>query len=700
MKKEILKKYFGYDSFRPLQEEAIDDILAKKDILTILPTGSGKSLIFQLPSLLMDGVTVVISPLIALMQDQVMNLNTNGISATMISSQNSNEENHKSLELLRNNQIKFLYIAPERFVNEVFKTILKSVNINFFVIDEAHCVSEWGHEFRDDYRKLSSIKSDFPHTPIAAFTATATNSVQEDIAKTLQIDTSQIIKGKIKRDNLFIRSEKRIGNGRGQIVKFLESHKDECGIVYCFTRKETGELSDYLNTQGFDTLAYHAGMKPQDRDAIFSSFKNESVKIIVATIAFGMGIDKGNIRFVLHTSMPKTLENYSQEIGRSGRDGLKSEALLLYAKSDEVGKKRFIDELPDGVYKQNNYKKLDTMYRFCITEKCRHQYIAHYFDDEIEACGTICDNCIGIQKEYQDITTQAQKFLSAILRTEQRFGQTYIIDILRGSKAEKVLNFGHDKLSVHGIGDEFSKEQWGSVSDKLLDMEAIVIDGEYRTLSITPIGMEILKKQKDVQIDSANLIVDKSYNQYSAEIVKDEVFEKFRQKRSELAKEQGVPPYAVFGDKTLSEIARKLPMNDEEFLSISGVGNQKLEKYGDIFIPMCKELREEGVKVKKTLSKTYLETLSLVDENKTIDEIKEIKGVQQTTIINHINELYANEYIELETKEKLFTPLEEQFPQEIKEWIESKKENYTIKSLREYLAQYDYIFNKGENDGI
>jgi len=694
MKKEILKKYFGYDSSRPLQEEAIDNILAKKDILTILPTGSGKSLIFQLPSLLMDGVTIVISPLIALMQDQVMNLNNNGINARMISSQNSNEENHQSLEELRNNTIKFLYIAPERFVNEVFKTILKSVNINFFVIDEAHCVSEWGHEFRDDYRKLCSIKSDFPTTPIAAFTATATNSVQEDITKTLQIDLNQVIKGKIKRDNLFIRSEKRIGQGKEQIVKFLKSHQGECGIVYCFTRKETEQLSSYLNENGFETLAYHAGIKSENRDAIFSAFKNEDIKIIVATIAFGMGIDKGNIRFVLHTSMPKTLENYSQEIGRAGRDGLKSEVLLLYAKSDEIGKKRFIDDLPDGVYKENNYKKLDTMYRFCITEKCRHQYIANYFDDEIEKCESICDNCTGAQKEYQDITIQAQKFLSTILRTEQRFGQTYIIDILRGSKAQKILGFGHDTLSVHGIGEEFSKEQWGSVCDKLLDMEALEIEGEYRILKITSIGTDILKKKVIVSIDSANLIVEKSYNEYSAEIIKDEVFEKFRNLRTQLAKDQGVPPYAIFGDKTLSEIANKLPVNDEEFLSISGVGNQKLEKYGDIFIPLCQELRNDGIKVKKTLTKTYLETLAFINEDNTIEEIAKIRGVQETTIINHINELFENEYINNETKERLFLPLKLKFPDEIKEWIESKKENYTIKSLREYLAQYDYIFKR------
>jgi ATP-dependent DNA helicase RecQ len=700
-KNEILKQHFGFDSFRPIQEDAIDYILAKKDILTVLPTGSGKSLIFQLPTLIMDGVTVVISPLIALMQDQIINLNANGISARMISSQNSNEENHQSLELLQNNQIKFLYIAPERFVNEVFKDILKTVNINFFVIDEAHCVSEWGHEFRDDYRKLSSLKTDFPNTPIAAFTATATNSVQEDIVKTLSINPNNVLKGKIQRKNLIIRSEKRLGNGKEQIVKFLKSHQDECGIVYCFTRKETEQLSEYLNSQGFQTLAYHAGLPVADREEIFTLFKNESIKIIVATIAFGMGIDKGNIRFVLHTSMPKTLENYSQEIGRAGRDGLNSEVLLLFSKADEIGKKRFIDDLPDGTYKQNNYKKLETMYRFAISSKCRHRAIAKYFDDEIEDCKTICDNCLGGDKEYQDITTEAQKFLSAVLRTEQRFGQTYIIDVLRGSKAERILTFGHDKLSVHGIGKELSKEQWGSIADTLLDIEAIKIEGEYRTLTLTNIGKEILKGKQQVSIDKANLNIEKSYDEYKTEIEKDEVYEKFRALRGEIAKEQGVPPYIVFPDKTISEMSKKLPTSNESFLSISGVGEQKLEKYGERFMELSSSLKDEGVKEKKALSKTYIETLALIKDNKTLEEILKIRELQETTIINHIKELFINDYITEQTKENLLAPLKENFPDDIKEWIESKLDSNDIKTLRQYLAQYDYIFtNKGGKNGI
>ena len=593
-KQEILKQYFGFDTFRPIQEKAINHILEKKDLLTILPTGSGKSLIFQLPTLMMDGTTVVISPLIALMQDQVMNLKVNGISASMISSQNTNEQNNQTFEELLSGQLKFLYIAPERFTSEYFLTQLQRININFFVIDEAHCVSEWGHEFRDDYQKLGLLRNYFPYTPITCFTATATRSVESDVLSTLNIDQSNVLRGKISRTNLIIRSQKRQGNGKKQIMQFLKTHTDECGIVYCFTRKETEQISDFLNKSGFNTLAYHAGLPASQRDDIFKQFKEEKVKIIVATIAFGMGIDKGNIRFVLHTSMPKTLENYSQEIGRAGRDGLNSDVLLLYSKTDEIGKRRFIDDLPEGIYKTNNYKKLEQMYMFSISSKCRHQSIARYFDDDIKECESICDNCIGGDVEYKDILIESQKFLSAILRTEQRFGQAYIIDVLKGSKGQRILDFGHDNLSVYGIGKDLSKNQWGSISDTLLDIGAIVIDTEFRVLKITNIGMQVLKKEIEVKIDVSHLVEEKSYSkEYKQDIVKDEKFEKLRQLRTKLAQEEKVAPYMVFSDKALSQMAHQLPTNNEEFLNISGVGKMKLDKYGEVFCQLCYEIKND-----------------------------------------------------------------------------------------------------------
>ena len=690
-KYDILNKYFGFESFVSLQEEAIDHILQKKDLLTILPTGSGKSLIFQVPTLMMNGVTIVISPLIALMQDQVMNLNTNGIAAVCLNSVNTNEQNDLNFEAVVNKKAKFLYIAPERFVNEYFLSQLKKLDINFFVIDEAHCVSEWGHEFRDDYRKLTYIKDHFPNTTITAFTATAIPIVQDDILKTLKINNGNILKSKIQRKNLIIRSEKRLGNGRAQVKEFLNTHKDECGIIYCFTRKETEELSRYLNNEGFNTLAYHAGINANIRDDIFKKFKNEDIKIIIATIAFGMGIDKGNIRFVLHTSMPKTIENYSQEIGRAGRDGLNSDVLLLYSKADEISKAKFIDVLPNGVYKTANYEKLNKMYRYCISSKCRHTLIAKYFNDEIEDCGNICDNCISGEKEYIDVSIDAQKLISTILRCEERFGLNYIIDVLRGSKQQRILDFGHDNLSVYGIGDNYTKEQWSSIADSLFELEAIVVQGEYRTLKITNIAKDILKKKTIVNINKNNLLIQKKYDDYKQNTPINETFENFRQLRTSLAKENKVAPYMVFSDKTLIEISNTLPCNNEEFLAISGIGQQKLETYGEVFINLCKEYLSADVKKIKVLSKTYMQTLELINENMTISDMAIKRELKELTMVAHISELNLNKYIDNDIKTKLFEPLLNNIPEEINKWILLGLQINDISDLKKNLALYSYL---------
>ncbi|NOQ30113.1 MAG: DNA helicase RecQ [Helicobacteraceae bacterium] len=692
-KLEVLHKYFGFNTFRSVQEDAIDRILDKKDLLTILPTGSGKSLIFQLPSLMMPGVTIVISPLIALMQDQVASLQANGISAEMMSSINANEKNDFIYTQLLEGSLKFLYVAPERFTQAYFIDKLSYININFFVIDEAHCVSEWGHEFRDDYRKLQFIRSNFPHTPITAFTATATRNVESDILKTLTIHPTSVVRSKIMRTNLIIRSQKRVGGGKEQAIEFLKTHKDECGIIYCFTRKETEQFSEFLNSKGFDTLAYHAGLPSSSREQIFKKFKEESVKIIVATIAFGMGIDKGNIRFVLHTSMPKTLENYSQEIGRAGRDGLNADVLLLYSKADEIGKKRFIDDLPDSSYKANNYKKLEQMYRFCISQKCRHKAIASYFDDEIDECGEICDNCLTTEREYKDITLEALKFISAILRVDENFGQTYIIDVLRGSKIKRILDFGHDKISVHGIGKDYTKEQWSSIADTLLDIEAIEIVGEFRTLKITEVAKEILQKKRTVMIDASNLVAKKSYaNEYKKETLTSESFEVFRELRKELATTEGIPAYMIFSDKTINEISKKLPSNKEEFLAISGVGEMKCEKYSEVFLELCESMRSQESTEVKELSKTYMQTLELINDQKDINEICSDRELKEQTIIGHISALQESGHIEVEEKNKIFKPLIDEFDPELKSWIEDGLKKGDLTTLKSALNKYSYLF--------
>ncbi len=687
MYNKILKEKFGFDKFKPIQEKAVKRILKKEDLLVILPTGSGKSLIYQLPSLLMSGTTIVISPLIALMQDQVASLQLNGINAKMINSSNTVKQNNQTLQELLNADIKLLYVAPERFVNENFLQLLQKIDINFFVIDEAHCVSEWGHEFRDDYRKLNLIKNRFANIPVTAFTATATKEVQKDILKTLQI--KHTLRAETIRDNILIRCQKRMGNGYSQIISFLNTHKDECGIIYCFTRKETEKLSIFLNQKGFSTLSYHAGLPNKKRDEIFYKFKNEEIKIIVATIAFGMGIDKDNIRFVLHTSMPKTLENYFQEIGRAGRDSLKSDALLLYSKSDEINKRIFLEELAESNYKKNIYEKLNTMYRYCITSDCRHQFIAKYFGDQIEKCETNCDNCLEKDTEFLNIKIPAQKFLSAILRSGERFGANYIIDILKGSKSKRILELGHDKLSVYGIGNEFSKEQWGSIQDKLLDMEAIYQESEYKTLKVTNIGKKILKDELTVTIKKKDLQTDISFKEYKQEIKKDEIFEKLRELRSEFAKKDKIPAYMVFSDKTLFEISKKLPKDKKEFLEISGVGQTKLERYAKDFIQLCNNLKPI---VKKPLHKTYQETLTLINKGESFDKICKARELKPVTILTHINTLVEKGYIDNKTKLKYTEPLKENFPKEIKEWIEKGLKIENFEKIREFLSFYGSLY--------
>ena len=553
-------------------------------------------------------------------------------------------------------------------------------------------MSEWGHEFRDDYRKLQYIKQNFPNSTIAAFTATATSSVQDDILNTLNIDNSNVFRSKIQRTNLFIKTKKRIGNGREQIKQFLNTHKDECGIVYCFTRKETETISEYLNNEGFSTLAYHAGINTSKRDKIFNSFKNEDIKIIVATIAFGMGIDKGNIRFVLHTSMPKTIENYAQEIGRAGRDGMNAEVLMLYSKADEISKQRFIDDLPDGLYKTNNYKKLNTMFRFCVSNKCKHQAIAAYFDDVIPECEALCSACTNEGIEYIDITVDSQKFISAIIRCDERFGQNYIIDVLRGSKVQRILDFGHNNLSVYGIGNNYSKEQWASIVDALFDIDAISIEGEYRTLKVTNIGKEVLKKLQKVKINKDNLIIQKQSNEPIVKMPVNETYELFRSLRTKISKKEGLAPYMVFGDKTLIEISNTLPTTNEEFLNISGVGQAKLDKYADVFINLCKEQKNSGAKTTKTLSKTYLQTLELVQDNESLKTICEKRELKQTTILNHIKELYENNYIDESIKNNLYEPLKSSISDEFKEWMKEGLNKFDKNTLKDNFYMYSYLY--------
>lgn len=591
LRDKLLKSVFGHDSFKNYQEQAVEAILKKRDLITILPTGGGKSLCYQLPSLMMDGVTVVISPLIALMQDQVYALKKNGIKAEMINSSQDFNDIEEIISRLLANDIKLLYIAPERLSANGFIELLKRLDINFFVIDEAHCVSEWGHEFRADYRNLSMLKEIFPDVNIAAFTATATHKVQEDILSTLKLENPLALRAKTLRENLTISSVQRLGNGRTQLLDFIAKHKSKCGVIYAFSRKDVESVAGFLKTKGVRVGAYHAGFSSDVRERVYKEFMYEDVDIIVATIAFGMGIDKSNIRFVVHMSMPKTIENYYQEIGRAGRDGLAAETLLLYSKGDDLKMRSFIDVLENREYKELLYNKLKRMYSYANSSECRHKLIAKYFDDGIESCEYICDNCRRGSVEKVDITIEAQKLLSGIYRCEQRFGLAHVIDVLRGSKGKKILDFSHDKLSVYGKGDDISKDIWSAIGDRLFELDAIEI-GEFRAIKLKKYGVDILRGNVRVEIDKHKMSLKPTkVKKESNDSVDDEIFEKFRTLRASIAARDEVPAYIVFSDKTLVDFIAKLPQTKEEILDVNGVGEVKYERYGEEFLELCREIK-------------------------------------------------------------------------------------------------------------
>ena len=694
-KYQILKDTFGHDKFRSFQEEVVDCILNKQDVLTILPTGGGKSLCYQLPTLLMDGVTVVISPLIALMQDQIKALNDLNISAEMISSSQTSDENSFTMQKLLNGDLKFIYVAPERFTSNEFVGVLQRININYFVIDEAHCVSAWGHEFRAEYRNLDKLKRFFPNAAICAFTATATKKVEADIASNLNLQNAKHFRAKTIRDNIDIKVEPRIANGKTQILNFLKTHKGLCGIIYTFTRKEAESTAQFLVENGYSSKAYHAGLSPKVKDEVYDAFVYEKIDIVVATIAFGMGIDKSNIRFVIHTSLPKTIENYYQEIGRAGRDGEMSYVYLLYSKSDEVKRKIQIEEAIDNSYKQTGLDKLEAMYRYCVSNNCRHKIIANYFEDEIDACKILCDNCTKGEIEQVDVSVDAQKFLSAVYRSEQRFGTNHIIDILRGSKNQKLLEFGHDKLKVYGLGADKSKNEWMAIADKLIDIQAVVL-GEFRVLKLNALGMEILKGNEKLLLDSDKLGIAQKIQEEETELSFDEqLYERFRTLRREIALEHEVPAYVIFGDKSLKEFASKLPITKDEMLDINGVGLVKYEKYGVAFLELTKEIKSEfSEKLEnraplKKLTKTYLETFDLLQEGKTLEQIAQIRDLGLTSVLGHILVLNEHEKISNEKKEQLLKPLE--ISHEIKSWIEQGLKLDSLKELRQKLYLYEYL---------
>ena len=592
--KTVLGDIFGYDEFRPLQREIIGNVLKKRDTLVIMPTGGGKSLCYQIPALIFKGLTIVVSPLISLMKDQVEQLTELGVPAVVLNSSLSNEEYSRNLERVKKNGVKLLYLAPEALLTPGILSMLSSLRVDCLAIDEAHCISEWGHDFRPEYRQLVRVRSRFPFATCVALTATATPRVQEDIKNNLKFDASNEFIASFNRENLFIQVTPK-NNPTSQTIEFLRNYPDQSGIIYCFSRRQVDDLYETLKSRGYSVRPYHAGLSDTERTQNQELFIRDDVQIIVATIAFGMGINKPNVRFVIHFDLPKNIETYYQEIGRAGRDGLRAHCLLLFSYADIQKIKYFINQKDDHEQQVANIH-LNSMLQFAETNGCRRIPLLTYFGEDYstEKCD-MCDNCLAGEKKLVDITIPAQKFLSCVKRADEIFGANHIIDVLRGSQSKKVLKFGHTTLSTYGIGKEYSRKQWFHLARQFIQKGLIVQDTKYGSLKLTEKAYDVLKGRELVfGILEEEHFPDRKEKKKKYEYEHDHVlFEKLRKRRKELADKAGIPPYVIFPDKTLIEMAAFFPRSGESLLHIHGVGSVKYNKYGTIFMNIIDEYCQE-----------------------------------------------------------------------------------------------------------
>lgn len=595
---ETLEQYFGYNTFRPLQEEIITDILANKNVFVLMPTGGGKSLCYQLPSVVLPGVTVVISPLISLMKDQVDALRLNGIKAAFLNSSLSSAEQSKVIQQLHANEISLIYIAPERLAQPSFIELLKTVQINFFAIDEAHCISQWGHDFRPEYRQLKMLRKQFPDKAVIALTATATPRVKSDIIKELLIQDASVYQASFVRPNLsyHILPKKKPFE---QTLAYSKEHPGEAGIVYCQSRKKVEMVAEKLQAQGIKALPYHAGLSDETRHENQERFLREDVDVIVATVAFGMGINKSNVRYVIHYDLPQSLEHYYQETGRAGRDGLPSECIFLYSIADKYAYERFILEKQSEEEQLIAKAQLQRVVDYAQSRICRRTLLLQYFAEESKEmkCSS-CDNCLNPQETING-TVLAQKILSCIYRVKERFGISHIAGILTGSQAQKIQQYQHDKLSTYGIIDNYSSQDVKMFIYELIQLGYIQQSkDQYGLLRLTPLSKSVLVGDKTVLLTKPMevqiTVKEKKETPFDLD-VNMQLFNRLRVVRKKLADEKNVPPYVVFSDATLKEMAARIPMNVHQFAGIKGVGSQKLEQYAEIFLQTIKQFAAEQV---------------------------------------------------------------------------------------------------------
>ena len=585
----ILNNVFGHVEFLPYQQEIIGNILEGQDALVVLPTGGGKSLCYQLPALIFDGITVVVSPLISLMQDQVMQLQNRGVPATFLNSTLSHSEYVTTMQSVRQGHIKLLYVAPETLVRSEILVLLEDANVDCIAIDEAHCISQWGHDFRPEYRELVNVRQRFQTAVCVALTATATPRVQSDIQQLLEISDENKHIASFDRRNLYISVKPKV-ESLGQTLAFLRKHRDDTGIIYCQTIRQVESLCPNLTARRISALPYHAELDAETRKQNQDAFINGDVSVMVATIAFGMGIDKPDVRFVLHVGLPKEPESYYQEIGRCGRDGQPGDCLLLFSYGDVDTINHFID---DGAasQRQGRQERLHAHVSWATSRNCRRKLLLDYFGEQYQPDNCrMCDNCRRIDEEPIDLTIAAQKYLSCIIRTEQIFGEAYIIDVLRGSQSKRILENRHDQLSTYGIGTEYSKPQWRYLSYQFIQNHLLTRDVEHGSLHLTQRGWEVLRGEQFLgySVDS----LDNEMSEFPLDF-STELFELLRTEKNRIATAEDVRHFVVFHDKALQAMATYLPTTEDTFKLMYGVGPAKTEKYADDFLPIIRAYCEE-----------------------------------------------------------------------------------------------------------
>ena len=600
--KLVLKTVFGYDEFRPLQKDIITSVLKGRDTLAVMPTGGGKSLCYQLPALILKGITVVVSPLISLMQDQVSSLKTTGIQSAFLNSTLSWEDYCKATDEIKSGQIKIVYVSPEGLATSKIRELLSSpeLKISCITIDEAHCVSQWGHDFRPDYLEISSIRHLFPDAVMLALTATATEHVRQDICKNLGMKNPKVFISSFNRENIYLEVQPKRG-AMETVINYIRKHAGESGIIYCNSRKQVEEIAQTLDKKGYSALPYHAGLSDEIRAKNQDMFIKDEVQIILATIAFGMGINKPNVRYVINYDLPKSIEEYYQEIGRAGRDGLPSSALLLYSPGDIHKIKYFIDDSADP---QKAELLLQGMIHYATSRTCRRKALLAYFGEAYEKSADIpdnccCDICSSPATELKDVTIPAQKFLCCIIRTNQRFGAGYVTDVLLGSKAQRIIDNGHTKISTWGIGTEYSKQEWLELCNLLIDENYIKKTGDYNVLELTPTGKRFVASRDPLMLPMRQAAIRYNTNVRGEKIIAEKpavndalaeaIIQNLKAWRKRKADDLNIAPYMIFGDKTLLDLAAKKPKNRGDLLNVYGIGRAKAEEFGRAILQIIEE---------------------------------------------------------------------------------------------------------------